>query len=46
MEGLVVQEVTDHIEDRTIEHQEAGLDGLVTQRLDQMAFNSTITVLL
>jgi|GEM_PF-5914696 len=35
-QGLVVQEVADHVEDRAVQHDKAALDRLVAEGLDQM----------
>ena len=37
LERFVVQEVADHVEDRAVEHDEALLDRLVADGLDQKA---------
>ena len=36
-ERFVVQEVADHVEDRTVQHDEAALDRLIADRLDEEA---------
>lgn len=44
-EGLVVEEVTDDVEDGTIQDAAALLEHLVAESLDEMAFSSTIVML-